>query len=536
VISISDLLKNARVPLYEHQRVGVQKLVDNDYFFLTDEMGAGKTCQVINAAQVLFFEGIIDTVLVVAPASVRAVWFDPELGELAKHLWYETPAEIIEYHKKIRRWLHGNQTEYEGSKVRAKPQLRWVITNYDYFRSSKERIEQLKKSVCGGKTLLVLDESSAVKNFRADQTKACLALRQVCGRVILLNGTPIANSPLDLYAQGRILNPTILNCSTFFHFRAKYAVMGGFKQRQVIGWQNLDDLQKRFAPYVLRRLKSECLDLPPKLPPVAITATLTESTWSMYKEMRDELIAWLDQQTVSIAPQAIVKTLRLAQLCSGFLGGAVHQEIDLDDLDAPIKNTPVRFEYLPPREVGNEKLDVFLEWITERLLEDPNHKLLVWCRFRPELQRLYTHLEGLSADLRLRTDLRLGRILGGQKREEREHALRLLDPRTAPEKSSVVVVGTPASGSMGLNLHAATTVVYISNDYNLKTRLQSEDRAHRPGQTRPVSYFDVIATGPRGQKTIDHTIIKMLRNKEEVARLTTEGWRRILIDESLENS
>jgi len=117
----------------------------------------------------------------------------------------------------------------------------------------------------------------------------------------------------------------------------------------------------------------------------------------------------------------------------------------------------------------------------------------------------------------------VGEIRGGQKKEERAAALRLLDPRTAPD-GPVIVCGTPASGSMGLNLASAHTVVYLSNDHSLKTRLQSEDRVHRPGQINHVSYYDVLATGPQGQQTIDHVIIKALRNKEALATWTTQAW------------
>jgi SNF2 family DNA or RNA helicase len=95
----------------------------------------------------------------------------------------------------------------------------------------------------------------------------------------------------------------------------------------------------------------------------------------------------------------------------------------------------------------------------------------------------------------------------------------------------VVVIGTPASGAMGLNLTAAHTVVYISNDFSLKTRLQSEDRVHRPGQMFPTSYFDIIATGPAGQKTIDHTVVKSLKAKLELATFTTSAWIQVLMEE-----
>jgi SNF2 family DNA or RNA helicase len=545
-------LSRCRFPPYRHQALGIELLVERvnvekqrtyeGCFFLADEMGVGKSLQVICAAQVLFERDLIERVIVIAPAAVRAVWYDPELGELRKHLWDTTPARVVEYHAKSRSWI------WPLEKGLPKKHLEWLITNYDFVRP-KHRYTALK-AYCSPKTLLVLDESSAVKNYRAAQTKACRELRAKCGWVWLLNGTPISNNPLDLYSQGELMNKGILGCTSYFHFRARYALMGGFQQKQIVGWHHIDDLQKRFAPYILRRLKSDVLvDLPPKIPAVALTVPLETKTWGIYKEMRDEMVAWLSESTVGVAAQAVVKALRLAQITSGFLGGLQEEtgppgyldisrpgdpgpaddgqpgtlfESSTDDLEPEEPEEP----FYVTQEVGREKLDLFLTWLEERLADEPNLKMLVWCRFRPELARLVKELSNHERW----GPLHIGEIRGGQKRAEREVALRLLDPRTAP-RGPAIVAGTPASGSMGLNLTSASSVVYISNDFSLRVRLQADDRVHRPGQVRPVSYFDIIATGPDGQRTIDHTIIKALRDKRSLADLTTSAWVKELTTE-----
>ena len=548
----------SRIKPYAHQVVGTELIVKNPYFFLADEMGAGKTKQTIDAAHILYTNNEIDRIIVVCPASVRSVWYDQELGEIAKHAWDTVNNTVLMYHGKIRKWYTIDTT---GG-------LTWIITNYDFIRS-QGRLEQLYQLI-NTKTMLVLDESSAVKNPKAKQTRSCLSLRKFCRRVLLLNGTPIANSPGDMYSQGNIMDPRILGCKSYFHFRARYAQMGGWQGRVIVGWHDIDDMQRKFAPYIIRRLKTDCLDLPPKLSPVTLTATLTDETWKLYKEMRDEMVAWLDEQNVSVTTQVIVKALRLAQLTSGFIGGIEKSGVDegclqydfssldydgtenrpswLDPAPGVPSNpayTPVKGPGTPPgdpeaaapigrvgaggsgllagvQEVGSEKLLMFLDWVGQQLENDKKLKLLVWARFRPELARLIKNLETLP--------VALGAIHGGQKKQERDAALRLLDPRTMPD-GPVIVVGTPSSGSMGINLSGAHTVVYMSNDYSLKTRLQSEDRVHRPGQVYPVSYYDVMAVGPKGQKTIDHTVIKALRNKESVANWTTAAWRQVLTSE-----
>lgn len=518
------MISGYRIQPYKHQVEGVKKIVEHPYFALFDEMGAGKTKQVIDAAQTLFVAGEVKRVIVVAPAAVRSVWFNQEFGELSKHLWEHLPSSITEFHSRSKTW-RWNENNGRG--------LEWIITNYDFIRS-KQRLQQLM-GFTGPKTMLVLDESSAVKNPNAKQTKACLTLRRSCGRVVLLNGTPITNHVGDLYSQANIMHPTILGCKSWFHFRSRYAIQA---QRagyiEIIGWQNVEDIQRRLAPYVLRRLKTDCLDLPKKLPSVVLSATLSPSTWAVYKEMRDEMLVWLNEQDSSFAPQAIVKAIRMAQITSGFIGGVerdVAPRMDVDERPdwlpfAP--TTPLPTETTPSgpieiRPLSNEKQTVLLNQIDEWLDQDPKFKLLVWCRFRFELKRL------VEAIIERWPHIAVGLIWGGQSREERDDAVSLLDPRSTPA-SPVIVVGTPATGSMGLNLTAAHTVVYLSNDYSLKTRLQSEDRVHRPGQLHPVSYFDMVAEGPQGQRTIDHVVLKALREKDDLARWTTSAWRKALVE------
>lgn len=538
-------LSFCRLTPYQHQIIGIKHIIEHPFCGLFDEMGAGKTKQTIDAAQLLFKMGLIDQVLIVAPASVRGVWFDRELGELEKHLNRDIRSTITEFHAKSRTWTFGASTG---------PELKWMVTNYEFIRASNRLKELLP--FCTERTLLVLDESSAVKNIKADQTVACLELRQRCGRVLLLNGTPIANNPGDLYAQCELMDPSVLSCRSYFVFRSRYAIMGGFQNKQIIDWTNLDDLQQRIAPYVLRRLKTDCLDLPPKLPPVIIQATLSVATWKMYVEMRDEMVAWLSNSTVSVAGQAIVKAMRLAQLTSGFLGGVEASEDPGDGelFEArpawlPSVEPVAQPEFVAPTqsslavEVGREKLDAILEWHAAQMALKPDLKILIWCRFRPQAERLAEELK------KAYPTMPVGMIIGGQsedkykverdksvrthtliKEGDRGKALRLLDPRTAPE-GPVAVVGTEATGNMGLNLTAADTVLYASNDYSLKIRLQSEDRVHRPGQTKPVHYFDMVAVGPKGQKTVDHVVIKALRGKLDLATLTTSAWISTLRDE-----
>jgi len=505
--------------LYAHQAVGVQRIKAQPEFWIGDEPGAGKTRQAIKAAQDLYLAGAVDHVVVVAPAQVfRTVWYDPGLGQIREYL--DVPSMVREYRPKGRTWA----TPDAGPKA-----LAWTVANYELVRKP-ERMAPLMRAA-GPNTMLILDESLAVKSPTSQTTHAIYDLRQRCGRVLLLNGTEGGgDTPGDVYAQAKIMSPKILGCRHWYEFRARYAVMGGYRRLQnvrqpdgkwrkqwvpmeVERWVNIDDLWQRMAPYYLRRTKAECLDLPAKIPPVAIEVPLRASTWSLYKAMRADSMAYLRGGGLVTAQQAGVRGLRLAQLCSGFLGGVRA----LDDEGMPYGEPDTK-------EVGTEKQEALLEWFAGRLVADPNAKLLLWCRFRGEAERtaraFAEAFEGLA----------VGKLVGGQTRDERDAAVALLDPRTAPT-GPVVLVGTETAGRFGLNLSAAYLVAHLSSGFSHIDRTQADDRPHRPGQVHHIEYFDFVATGPQGQRTLDHVVLRELRDKGNVAAWGAAEWLRALQEE-----
>lgn len=539
-----DLSKSRRTP-YAHQIVGTEWLtefVDPDTgrnlpgcHFLADDMRLGKTKQVIDAACHLYQNNEIDQVLVVAPAPVRSVWFDEDLGELKKHLWEEIPHTIVEYHNSREAW--GNWKPDSRS-------LRWLITNYEFVGYDVKKVhgewvgwhlDPLLR-IIDHRTWLILDESSWIKSFNAKRTKACIALRSRCRGVVLLNGTPISQSPGDMFAQAFIMDPRILGCENPYQFRAHYAKMKPMRAygrhfQKVTGWTNLSELQQRMKPYMMRRLRSECLDLPPKLDPVTMTVTLDGTTWKRYQELREDMITWLNENKSVSGAQAAVRVMRLAQLTAGFLGG-IEEEVPCP-CDGKIENCQdcggSGFRVVKqhePQEVSREKLDFVLGWVKQRLEEEPEFRMLIWCRFRPEIARLGREL------LSHFPQIRIAQIHGGQKKEVRNEALRLMHPEAPPYSGPAILVGTIGTGSVGLNMAGAHEVVYASNGNSLFHRKQSEDRPHGPGQTQPVSYHDIIAEGPKGQRTIDHTIVKALHDRDEIAEWTASAWvTKLLLEE-----
>lgn len=495
---------------YRHQVDDTRSLFDREYFGLLNEMGTGKTKTTIDAACELYSWDKIDAVLVVAPAKVRDVWIDkdenPKLdGEIHQHRWI--PSCVVEYHSKARViWKDENW------------KLLWVVTNYELIRKilkdrSMPHVEKLGELLKDQKVFMVLDESSFIKSKDADQTKVCMKLGRKAKRRTILNGTPM-NNPLDLFSQMNFLDAgtkTILPFPSYVAYRDRYArISTRFGYPKILGWQNLDELQRYIAPYVVRREKKDCLDLPPKIYMKPIEVTLTQKTWDIYREMRDRAVVWLDKNP-SLAQQAAVKTLRLTQITSGFLGGVVELEdgdLFADGFDEATRKT---------EEIGREKLDWLLDYVSRLLVDKPELKMIAWCWFRPELERVARELTKLLPTYKIY----------GQSDAEREAAERGFKT----DKGPGLLAGQQRSGGFGLNLQVADTCAYMSNYHSLIVRQQSEDRLHRFGQTHPVTYQDILAVGPKGQKTWDHTILRNLREGANLATWTTSAWKRALLDE-----
>ena len=172
------------------------------------------------------------------------------------------------------------------------------------------------------------------------------------------------------------------------------------------------------------------------------------------------------------------------------------------------------------REIGREKLDAVLRYVVAHDLQT----VIVWCRFRPEMDR---------AEIALRhAGYTVSSLRGGQSQSERDLATKAFAPGQ-PVSGKIALVGQPAAGGAGINLSGADHAIYATNTFSLKDRDQSEGRIDRPGQTRRPRYVDVIACGPDGQRTVDHSVIDALRKRHDVATWTSAMWTRALMGEPL---
>jgi SNF2 family DNA or RNA helicase len=279
---------------------------------------------------------------------------------------------------------------------------------------------------------------------------------------------------MDLYSQFQFLDSRILGYDSYYAYQGRYAVlqkrsMGNHSFQQVLGYKNLEELTNKIDPFTYRVLKKDCLDLPEKTYTVR-HVPLTMDQIRIYKEIQKEAMTLLENGELVSAPQVITQMLRLQQLLSG------HLKTDDGDLV----------------EVASQRLDAMMSCI-----EEVSGKIIIWSRFRYDIVRIRAALVKEYGEKSVVS------YYGDTSDEDRQRAIQLFQDGDAR-----FFVANPATAGYGLTLTEANTVIYYANDFNLETRIQSEDRCHRIGQKNPVTYIDLIAEG-----TIDEKIVKSLRDK-----------------------
>jgi SNF2 family DNA or RNA helicase len=275
--------------------------------------------------------------------------------------------------------------------------------------------------------------------------------------------------------------------------------------KQVVGFYYLEEIQDKIKPFVLRRLKKDCLDLPEKILAPIKEVRLSQTTWEKYVQMREEFVTYLNSQeggSVSTVTTAPVKALRLAQMCSGFLGG-------IDDGESDETSTV---------EIGCELTNAFLENLEFRLSTELMLKLIVWCRFRPEIARLKKMVNARFPEMIVEV------LQGGMTKNEREKAKSLFHPDAPEPNGPALLIGQPQAGRFGLNFTKCSNVDRLSTDYSYLTYSQSNDRVDRPGQKNTMLFQEYIVVGPNRERTVSGVIHKALKTHEEVATWTCSRW------------
>jgi SNF2 family DNA or RNA helicase len=475
------------------------------------EQGTGKSLVAIALAGLLEQQDKIEWVLTVCPNTLRGTWAAAD-GEIALHGRWPDDVHVLE-------GTRAQRAEQMGKLLHDR-NAPWIVTNYEQFAvdltgrgaNGREHARVFRSVVEAAKWrpgLIILDESTYVKNTRAQRTRALAELAAVFPYRLILTGTPITRSPLDAFGQFEVLEKGCLGFNSYLAFERKYAVYqpqritGGRMIQVPTSFQNLDDLEQRIAALSFRARAADCLDLPPVIVR-QIPVTLSGPQAIAYAQLTNDMMAELEGGNFLDGRNILARYGKLAQV----VGGHAHM-VDGDGRPSGVKTF-----------VPNPKLDALLEYL-DLLFEDPDAKAVVFCQYVAEVEQILDATNHWSPAAMYGAVHPRMRDVGRQ--------------RFAEDSTCRLMVNQYQCGSKGLNLTAANTLIFYSLTFSLEDYLQAQKRVHRSGQTADhVNEVYLVAQRQtkRGLKpTIDNLILEALRDKKSLADIVTGDRARAALEE-----
>tara|TARA_R110000868_G_scaffold39927_2_gene138542 strand:+ start:801 stop:2240 length:1440 start_codon:yes stop_codon:yes gene_type:complete len=459
---------------YAHQEEALKRSYDKRNYAYFMEMGCGKSKVLLDNITWLAENKKIDTVIIVAPKGVYMNWKN---SEIPIHLHEDIESEIYVW----RAMANKKQKTELMAAIKKRDKIRILLVNIESFATTKA-VKYLESFIHRSNFLLAIDESTTIKNPKAKRTKAIMKFGQNALYKRILTGSPVTKSPLDLYSQCSFLSFSLLGFDNYWAFQGRYAIikqqrMGAHTFQQVVGFKNLEELTEKLKIFSYRVTKKDALDLPPKIY-MTRDVELTSTQKQHYETMKNSAVAFLEDGGLVSAPEVMTRLLRLQQLLCGYLVTDEGETV----------------------EIANNRINTMVE-----VIEEMEGKVIIWSRFRHDIKKIKKELIKIYGSGAVVT------YYGDTTQDDREKAI--YGFQNSPEVR--FFVGNPQVGGMGITLHAATNMIYYANDFNLETRIQSEDRAHRMGQDKSVLYVDLIAPN-----TVDVHIVKSLLQKDKLAGKT----------------
>jgi SNF2 family DNA or RNA helicase len=456
---------------YAHQLKALEMSWNKEVFAYFMEMGTGKSKVLLDNIAMLYDKGKIDSVLIVAPKGVYKNWYD---SEIPTHLADHIDKNVVLWKSLITK---EQKDKLDSLFEQDFTKLQIFIMNVEAL-STKKGLDFAHQFLNVKKALFAVDESTTIKNPGAKRTKNILGLSKLAKYRRILTGSPVTKSPLDLYTQCCFLDPFLLDFTSYYAFRNRYAELrtanfSGRSVQVVTGYKNLAELAETLKSFSYRVLKDDCLDLPPKTYMKRVIQ-LTPEQKRVYEQMKKMALATLNGKMVTTM-NVITQLMRLQQITCG------HFKAD-DDSIQNIKNNRI-----------TELMNV---------LEEMEGKAIIWAHWRHDIDTIVESIEERYPESVMT-------YYGDTKTEDRQKAIKEIQN---PESKVRFLVGTPQTGGYGITLTGASTMIYYSNGYDLEKRQQSEARIDRIGQKKPMTYIDIIA-----EDTIDEKIVKSLRKKVNIA-------------------
>jgi SNF2 family DNA or RNA helicase len=455
---------------YAHQLKALEMSWEKKAFAYFMEMGTGKSKVLIDNVAMLYDKGKINGVLIIAPKGVYKNWYSSEI-----------PTHLPDHIEKVSVLWQANITKQQQKTLdtlfKTGTDLHILCMNVEALSTTKG-VDFASKFINSHNTMMAIDESTTIKNPEAKRTKNIVSLGVNAKYKRILTGSPVTKSPLDLYKQCEFLDPWLLDHASYYSFRTRYAIMktanfGGRSVQIVVGYRNLGELSDKLKNFSYRVLKDDCLDLPKKTFMKRIVQ-LTPDQNKVYTQMKKEALAILNGKMITTA-NALTQLMRLQQITCG------HFKAD-DGTVQQLKSNRL-----------NELVDVLCE------IEG---KAVIWAHWQSDVKHIIDALvdefgPGCYVD-----------YYGLTPQDERQQNIK----RFQDDEKCRFFVGTPQTGGYGITLTAASNMIYYSNGYDLEKRQQSEARIDRIGQTKPMTYIDIMC-----EDTVDERIVKALRKKVNIA-------------------
>lgn len=453
---------NFKTKPFDHQIEGFEFGLKHDRFLLGDEQGLGKTKQVIDIAVA------------------------KKLSKGYKHCLIICGVNGLKWNWKSEIKTHSNESAHIlGTKINSKgkevigsskdkladlnklPKDYFLITNVESLRDP-DILKKVKELVQNGQIEMVaIDEIHKCKNPSSQQGKAILQVTPETR--IAMTGTPLMNTPLDLYIVLKWLG---FEKHSFYQFKKHYCIMGGYGGYEVVGYKNLGELQENLDSLMLRRLKKDALDLPEKFHSIEYVEMSSKQA-KVYNEVKQEIKEQIDKIKVSNNPLAQLIRLRQATGFTGILSSQIKESAKLDRLE----------EIVEELVENGEKCIIFSNWTD---MTTPTYERLK--RFNPAI------------------------ITGETKDRVAEQDKFMNDNRCK------CIIGTIGAMGTGLTLTAASTVIFLDSPWNRANKEQAEDRAHRIGTKSNLNVITIVC-----KDTIDERIEELVYKKGAMADALVDG-------------
>ena len=441
----------SRMPLFEHQRRAINTAFARDYYAFFHDMGLGKSASIINIAAELFAHGKITRAIVITTKRVVPQFLNEQIPLHFPHgVSYRAAA--------FPSALANRQFKYPDNN------LLIAVASYGALQSTKQSMELLAFARAG-ETAIFLDESHNIKTFTTKRVEHLRKMRPYLKRRYLFSGEPQPLGIIDLFSQFYFLDENIIGHASLTSFKNQYCVMGGFENREIRSYRNVEELKKSIAPHCEYLKIANVVDMPEQ---TFITRKIdpTPEQKQIYTRLKDDFVIAIERATnendteikSKFAKNAAAKFIAMQQVAAGFFYAD------------PTNDDEKRGELVV---INDERAN----FIAEELVQ--GEKTVVFCRFHASLDSL--------ARAMTKANIKFVEFSGRLSNVDNENAKQafLNDP------SVLVFCATAASGSTGLNLQVASRTVYFENSFSFGDRAQSEARTWRVGQKNHCVYFDI---------------------------------------------